>query len=135
MNNIEFVEATSRLEKYFDKEYSPEQLKIMFDFLKEWDRNKYVRAINSCLKTCKYLPKLADILTANTDNFSASNKNKEIDYIECKKCNGEGFVKYYKKTPNSKTAYEYIALCTCENAKQQRKTNKYNLPTLEEAGL
>ena len=36
MTNAEFVQATSRLEGYFDKKYTTEQLKEMFYMLKEW---------------------------------------------------------------------------------------------------
>lgn len=136
MNNSEFINATSRLEKYYDKEYSSDQLKIMYDFLKEWDLSRYIQAINACLKQSKYLPKLADIMNANVDKMSYTEK-KKIDFVECDKCNGEGFIKYFKLLPNGdkKIQYEYIALCTCENAQKQRTENQYDLPTLAEVGL
>ena len=35
MTNAEFVQATNRLEKYFDKEYKTEQLKEMYNILNE----------------------------------------------------------------------------------------------------
>lgn len=136
MNNTEFIQATSRMERYYDKEYTTDQLKIMFDFLKGWNVEKYVKAINYCLRNCKYLPKLADLTSANTDTVQVSDKEK-IDFVKCNKCNGEGFVKYWKTEPNGgkPIQYEYLALCTCENANKQRAINKYNLPTLAEVGL
>ena len=50
MTNAEFIQATTRLENYYGKEYTTEQLKIMFDFLRGWTVEKYMKAINFCLK-------------------------------------------------------------------------------------
>ncbi len=58
----EFIETTSRLEQYFDKEYSNEQRQIMYEELKNMPVEKYKELVDECLKKCKYLPKLADIL-------------------------------------------------------------------------
>ena len=74
MNNTEFVQATSRMERYYGKEYTTDQLKIMFDFLKGWNVEKYIKAINYCLRNSKYLPKIADLASANTDTIQVSNK-------------------------------------------------------------
>lgn len=136
MTQSEFVEATSRLERYYDKEYSNEQLKIMYDFLKDWNKEKYIKAINYCLQNNKYLPKIADLTGANI-NIAKVKEDKRISFVKCDRCNGEGFIKYFKevKNGNDTLKYEYIALCICENAKKQKEINKYNLPTLVEVGL
>ena len=136
MTNAEFIQATTRLENYYDKEYTTDQLKIMFDFLKGWNVEKYIKAINYCLRNCKYLPKIADLTSANTDTMQVNNKEK-IEFVKCNKCNGEGFIKYWKTIQNggNPIQYEYIALCTCENADKQRSINGHKLPTLAEVGL
>ena len=136
MTNAEFIQATTRLENYYDKEYTTEQLKIMFDFLRGWTVEKYMKAINFCLKNNKFLPKIADLTNAEIDNNQTQNKEK-IDFIKCKKSNGEGFIKYWKSVQNGdKTIkYEYIALCTCDNANRQKTINRYDLPTLSELGM
>ena len=136
MTNAEFIQATTRLENYYDKEYTTEQLKIMFDFLRGWTVEKYMKAINFCLKNNKFLPKIADLTNAEIDNNQVQNKEK-IDFVKCDKCNGEGFIKYWKTIQNGgkPIQYEYIALCTCDNADKQRSINGYKLPTLAEAGL
>lgn len=136
MTQSEFVEATSRLERYYDKEYSNEQLKIMYDFLKVWNKEKYIKAINYCLQNNKYLPKIADLTGANI-NIAKVKEDKRINFVKCNRCNGEGFIKYFREVKNGNNIikYEYIALCTCENAKKQKEINKYNLPTLAEVGL
>ena len=77
MTNAEFIQATTRLENYYDKEYTTEQLKIMFDFLRGWTVEKYMKAINFCLKNNKFLPKIADLTNAEIDNNQVQNKEKQ----------------------------------------------------------
>lgn len=136
MTEAEFIKANSRLENYYDKDYTQNQQKEMFNFFKGWSLEKYVKAINYCLKTSKYLPKIADLMNANIDNMQVQNKEK-IDFVKCDKCNGEGFIKYWKTIQNGgkPIQYEYIALCTCDNADKQRSINGHKLPTLAEVGL
>ena len=69
----EFIMATSKLEKYFEKEYTNEQRQIMYEELKEMSLEKYQESIKDCIKTCKFLPKLAEILgkTERLSNFEA----------------------------------------------------------------
>ena len=136
MTNTEFVQATSRLEKYFDKEYKQEQLKEMYYMLKDWSIEKYIKAVTYCIRNCKYLPKLADLTNADVTSVKTQS-SKDIDYVKCNKCNGEGFIRYFrqKNDGNRVLKYEYIALCICQNAEKQRQINKYNLSTLAEIGL
>ena len=136
MTNAEFVQVTGRLENYFDKKYTTEQLKEMFYMLKEWSLEKYTKAVKYCIRNCKYLPKIVDLTNADISTVKTQS-NKDIDFVKCNKCNGEGFIKYFKEKNdgNRVLKYEYIALCTCENAEKQRKINGYNLPTLAEIGL
>lgn len=135
MTQSEFIEATTRVENYFGKEYTSEQRKIMYENLKDWNKEKYVKAINYCIRNNKYLPKIADL--TNKDIYTTTVQNKEkIEFVKCDKCN-EGFVRYFKciKNGDKILKYEYIALCTCENGKKQREINKYDLPTLAEVGI
>lgn len=137
MTRGEFIEATTRLESYYDKEYTTEQRKIMYEFLKDWNKEKYTKAINYCIRnSSKYLPKIAELTNADISTVGCR-EDKKIDFTKCNKCNGEGFIKYFKdiKDGNRILKYDYVALCTCENAKKQREINKYSLPTLAEVGL
>ncbi len=136
MTEAEFVKATNRLERYYDKDYTMEQIKIMFEMLKEMSIEKYNKAINHCIRNCKYIPKIADLTNADINTVKIENAEK-INFIKCNKCNGEGFIKYFKniKDGNRILKYEYVALCTCENAKKQKEINKYDLHTLVELGL
>lgn len=136
MDKAEFIEATNRVEHYFNKSYEIEQLKIMFEFFKDWRIERYRKAINYCIENCNFLPKIKDFKNAEIDLPQVTNK-EQIEFMKCKKCNGEGFIKYYKDIQNGDKpiTYEYIALCTCVNAQKQREINKYNLPTLAEIGM
>ena len=53
MTNGEFIEATSRLEKYYEKEFSIEQQRIMFEELREVSVEKYKKAITYCIRNNK----------------------------------------------------------------------------------
>ena len=136
MTNTEFIQATSRLENYFDKEYKAEQQKEMFSMFREWSKERYIQAISYCIRNCKYLPKIVDLVNAEIGTGRIQ-ETKKIDFVKCDKCNGGGFIKYFRKIKDGDRTieYEYIALCTCENADKQRQINGYNLPTLAEIGL
>ena len=115
----EFIEATGRLEKYYDKEYANEQRQIMFDELQGLDINRYKKLISLVIKTSKFLPKVADILEVNRQqpyNIDKEEKQK----IECKKCNGTGYLLYTKRINNGDRflKYTYAAICDCGNATQ-----------------
>ena len=131
----EFVEATNRLEKYFNKEYTSDQRAIMFDTLKQLSLAEYNRAVNYCIGNCKYLPKIADLKEGMAQIDHVQNR-EEIQFIKCDKCN-DGFVRYFKniKAGGKIIPYEFLALCTCENGLKQRSVNGYNFPSSAEIGI
>jgi hypothetical protein len=141
----EFIEATSKLETYYGKEYSTEQRSIMYDELKDFDLNRYRQLISAVLKKCKFLPKLADIIEANIEQPYIVNEPKE-EKIQCEKCNSTGYICYIKEIDNGigkKYRNVYGALCSCGNAKQYRgweitdkkhRTNFYT-PYAKEIGI
>ena len=61
----EFIEATSRLEKYYAKEYTKDQLEIMYDELKHLDISRYKKLISVVMHSEKYLPKLPAFFDAD----------------------------------------------------------------------
>lgn len=132
MTIAEFAEATSKLEKYYDKAYTTEQAKIMYNTLKEWNIDRYNQAINYCLMNCKFLPKIADLNSFSVNKINTCLKQK-FEAISCDKCR-DGFIEYYKKFDNGTNIinYRYFCLCTCENGINQKKINGYNLHSYEE---
>lgn len=138
----EFIEATSKVETYYGKDYTKEQSQIMFEELKDFELERYKKIISVVLRKCKYLPKLSDFFDAHNETPKKI-EEKEKEIIECKKCNGTGYVAYKKKIDNGGEflIYSMAAICDCGNAQVYRgweqtdhKTDYYT-PTLQELGL
>ena len=125
----EFIEATSRLETYYGKDYTTEQRSIMYEELKDLEVNRYRQLISAVLKTSKYLPKIADFIETNKDVPYEKKIDNEI--VECDICNGTGYVNYKKIVGKAKLEYDYACRCTCVNG-----LNKCNdIPTYQELGI
>lgn len=144
MTIAEFVSATGRLETYFAKEYTQEQLKIMHEELKDYELTRYKQLISLAIKECKYLPKVADFTRIDSENPAKKNL-EEIEKIECKKCGSTGCIPYTKKIKNGTKDlyYTYASVCDCGNIKQykgwemEEKENRsdYYMPLAKELGL
>ena len=116
----EFIEATARLETYYDKEYTIEQRSIMYEELKNLDITRYRQLISVVLRKCKFMPKLADFNEANIEEPYKT--KQEETKIECKKCNGTGYIIYTKIVNDGirQLKYSNAAICDCGNAKQYK---------------
>lgn len=135
MTNTEFIENTSRLERYFEKTYSVEQLKIMFEELKNLNAERYKQIITQLIRTSKFMPKIADIIEMN-NNLPKMGRKENNDLEDCKLCNNTGYVTYERIVENGdkKSKQTYMAVCSCK--RQQRYTGKnYYIPTIEELNL
>ena len=126
----EFIEATSRAEQYFEKEYSNEQRQIMYEELKKMSIEKYRNVIANCIRSCRFMPKLADILKASTD-IDNVNYEKKREYTPCEICEGKGVVRYYKILQENGYEYDFACRCTCKNGEYYSKS----IPTFEELGI
>lgn len=145
MEISEFVEATSRLEQYYGKEYRKEQLQIMFEELKEMQIERYKQLVSQAIKTCKFLPKVADFTQLDKEVQYTDTDKEENEKIECKKCNSTGYIVYTKKIKDGNKPYycQYAALCDCGNAKQYKgweisdkaHRSNYYIPTVQELRL
>ena len=143
MQISEFVEATSRLEKYYDKEYTKEQRKIMFDELQNLSIERYKQLISTLIRKSKFLPKIADFTEVNME--APYVRQDETQKTECKKCNSTGYVIYTKviKDGDRNLKYQYACLCSCGNAEKyegwnisdKRYRSNYYTPYAEEIGL
>lgn len=144
MNRSEFVEATSRLEQYYDKEYNTQQMQIMYEELNCLTIDRYKQLISALIRKSKFLPKVADIIEANTEEPYISKKSDE-EVIDCEKCRGTGYILYTKLIDNGVGKIEniYGAICSCGNAKQYkgweirdaRYRTKFYTPLAQELGI
>lgn len=129
----EFVEATSVLERYYEKEYTTDQRQIMFEELKDLSIARYKKIISKCIRSCKYLPKVVDMVTANMDLVENSNQKEDRKTFDCDKCNGTGYVFFTKIVQEGNKIIPYIngARCICENAKYANP----KVPCFKELGI
>ena len=132
MQISEFIEATNTLEQYYDKELTDTQRQIMFEELKNLSVERYRKLISKCLKTCKYMPKIADIIAANLELVGEINED-DRKYYPCNKCDSSGVVFYtkFKNNGNVRIPYTYVARCNCENSKYVNN----QIPCYEELGI
>lgn len=139
----EFIEATGRLEKYYGKEYTGEQRKIMFEELQNLNIERYKQLIAMLIRKSKYLPKVADF--TEVDIETPYTKKENTQKTECKRCNSTGYLIYTKiiKDGNRELKNQYACLCSCGNAKRyegwnvsdKRYKSEHYTPFAQEIGL
>ena len=131
MTQAEFIEITSEIEKFYEKEFTDEQRKIWFDELKNLTKERYRQISRECYKNLKFMPKLADIVELNGSigKNTLSNFNNHQKIEDCNKCNGVGIVFYTRMLEGH--PYEYGARCDCQNAIQWSKA----IPSIQEVGI
>jgi len=140
----EFIEATRRLETYYGKEYTKEQLKIMHEELGNIELPRYRKLISVVIRKCKFLPKVADLIEASVEEPYTAKQDEE-EKIDCKKCNSTGYLIYMKiiNDGNRELKYQYASICSCGNSRQykgweisdKRYRSKYYTPMAEEIGI
>lgn len=141
----EFMNEVKQLENFYGKDLTDEQKQIWFKELKylELPRFKYIET--QIYKTLKFMPKLADIIEINS-NLGYSQIKKEQQKVQCKKCNGTGYITYIKKIDNgdgNKIENIYGAICTCRQKKkyegwkisEERYRSNYYTPYAEEVNI
>lgn len=147
MEIAEFVQETNRIENFFEKELTKFQRDEWYKELKNMQVNRYRQLINQAFRQCKFMPKLADIVSINSEMPYNSNNNIAKEKVNCNICKGDGVVKYFKKIDNGdkKLNYEYYARCNCENGKEfnydgttisdVRHRSKFYIPSMQQLDL
>lgn len=128
MTLSEFIEITSEIEKFYDKDLTTEQSKIWFEELKNISKERYRQISKEIYRTSKFMPKLADIIEAN-NKLVIETKKQDNTVYECKKCNSTGMIIYKKEVEGR--LYDYCARCDCANGQQVSR----RIPTLQELGI
>lgn len=144
MTQSEFVEATSRLETYFDKDYTTGQSQEMFKELKDINIERYRQLVSAVLRKSKFLPKIADFVEANIQEPFLAKKD-DLQKITCKKCNSTGYIIYTKviKDGERKLKNQYASVCDCGNARKyegwkvtdKRYRSNFYTPLAQELGI
>ena len=133
MQISEFVEETSRIERYFKKEYTSDQRMEMFEELKKYNKEKYRKIISAVLRKCRSIPKIADFIDAANSIQETKEKINFEEIEKCKKCKNSGLVNYKRIIPDGNTKWEYffVARCDCEYGMQYYS----KIPTVSQIGL
>ena len=147
MTHSEFIQATERLESYYGKEYTNEQNIIAYEELKDMSIERYRQIVTQCIRTSKFLPKVADILEIHKELPYSQRKQVENKKVYCAKCNSKGYVIYQKdvKNGNITMQYPFFARCDCANGLEHaydgtkisdtEHRTKYYVPTVAELGI
>jgi len=144
MTQNEFIEATNRLEIYFDKEYTNGQRQEMFKELRDINVERYRQLVSAIIRKNKFLPKIADFTETNIELPFIVQK-QERQKIECKKCHGTGYLIHTKVINNGdkKLKNQYACVFKCGNAKKyegwkvadKRYRSNFYIPLVEELGI
>ena len=140
----EFTKVTTEIENFYQKEISDEQKKIWFNELKGMNVDRFRYVVSQVYRTCKFLPKLADIIDINT-SLGYSQVRKEEKITNGKKCKNTGYITYWKKIKNGdkEIPCQFMALCSCGKQRQykgweiseERYRTNYYTPFASELGL
>ena len=78
MQIAEFVEETSQIEQFFEKELTDFQRENWYQELKYIDIERYRQIVKQVFRKCKFMPKLADIITIQEELlYQQSKKEKQ----------------------------------------------------------
>lgn len=147
MTDSEFVEETARIEKYYGKELDSFQRKIWYEDIGKMPLSRYRQITRELFRTCKFMPKLADIVEINRGLAYHTENQKTFKKVECKKCKSRGFITYIKQLENGgqKIKYQFIARCDCANGNQYNYNGRtirdtehrsnYYIPSVAELGI
>lgn len=127
MTNVEFLEVTREIEKYYEKELKAEESRIWFEELKNIPKERYRQITRECYKTLKFMPKLPDIIEKNKTIPSEEKKNNTV--YGCSRCKGVGLIIYTKV--QEEYPYQYAVRCNCKNSLKMSK----KIPTTDEVGI
>jgi hypothetical protein len=119
MTMNEFVDITDDIAKFYGKDINSFERNVWFEELGKIDKKQYEQIARECMRTEKYMPKLADILRIK-QNFKF--KSDEWKPVECQYCKGEGLIIYHKKDEYNGLEIAYACRCTCENGKRLGKS-------------
>ena len=139
----EFVEATHDIEQFYDKELKEFERKQWYEELKNMNTQRYRQIIREVYKKCKFMPKLADIISLNEELSYSVKPQQRIEKVQCDKCNSTGVI-FYKKRIEGRD-YEYVARCECQNGLEfaydgtkisdTKNRSYYYVPTLAQLNL
>ena len=99
----ELIKGLNFLGLAYGKEYSQLETQQVYEFVKEYDYDTFIRATKEIIRTSKFLPRIADLIEACENNKSSA-KIEVIDYMK-----EVGYFKYspYGEVTDEKASRNY----------------------------
>ena len=76
----ELIKGLNFLGLAYGKEYSQLECQQVYEFVKEYDYDTFIRATKEIIRTSKFIPKIADLIEA-CDNQKEAKKIEILDYM------------------------------------------------------
>ena len=100
MKQEEFVKGLTYLGLAYGKEYNQMETKQIYEFLKEYNYETFTKAINSIIRSSKFVPKIADLIEVCEENKSS----QRIEVVKYMKDIG-----YFKYSPYGEITDEHAS--------------------------
>ena len=100
MKQEEFVKGLTYLGLAYGKEFNQMETKQIYEFLKEYNYETFTKAINSIIRSSKFVPKIADLIEACEENKSS----QRIEVVKYMKDIG-----YFKYSPYGEITDEHAS--------------------------
>ena len=96
----ELVKGLNFLGLAYGKEYNQMETQQVYEFLKEYNYDTFIKATKEIIRTSKFLPKIADLIEACEKHKGSANK-EVIDYMRN--------VGYFKYSPHGEVTDDHAS--------------------------
>ena len=96
----ELVKGLNFLGLAYGKEYSQLEAQQVYEFVKQYDYETFIKAVKELIRTSKFLPRIADLIEACEKYKNSTNKNV-VDYMR--------EVGYFKYSPYGEVTDEHAS--------------------------
>ena len=99
----ELVKGLNFLGLAYGKEYSQMEAQQVYEFVKEYEYDTFIKATKEIIRTSKFLPRIADLIEA-CEKYKGSERKEVIDYMR-----SVGYFKYsaYGEVTEEKASRNY----------------------------
>ena len=96
----ELVKGLNFLGLAYGKEYSQIETQQVYEFVKQYDYETFIKAVKELIRTSKFLPRIADLIEA-CEKYKGSANKEAIDYMRS--------VGYFKYSPHGEVTDEHAS--------------------------
>lgn len=103
MKMEELVKGLNFLGLAYGKEYNQMEAQQVYEFVKEYNYDTFIKAVKELIRTSKFLPRIADLIEA-CEKYKGSERKEVIDYMR-----SVGYFKYsaYGEVTDEKASRNY----------------------------